>query len=181
MHLEKDKLFTIEEYEKLQYKYKYNIEFINGDIVLHSKTSVKHNEIVNNIQFKLMSYFNSSNSKCKVYTEQIEVKFHNSQDTINIFPDVFVMCEDAIKNGESFISPPKVIFEVVSPNYSGHDYITKLQIYQKYGVLEYVIVEQTGEMIQYNLEDVAFKPSTNESYISNVFDGLSINIEELIR
>lgn len=84
MYLEKDKLFTIEEYEKLQYKY--NIEFINGDIVLHFKTSVKHNEIVNNIQFKLMSYFN--NSKCKVYTEQIEIKFHNSQDTINVFPDV---------------------------------------------------------------------------------------------
>ena len=49
MHLEKDKFFTIEEFEKLQYKYKYNIEFINGDVILHSKTSVKHNEIVNNI------------------------------------------------------------------------------------------------------------------------------------
>ena len=43
MHLEKDKLFTLDEYEKLQYKY--NIEFINGDVVLNSKTSVKHNEI----------------------------------------------------------------------------------------------------------------------------------------
>ena len=179
MHLEKDKFFTIEEFEKLQYKYKYNIEFINGDVILHSKTSVKHNEIVNNIQFKLMSYFN--NSKCKVYTEQIELKFHNAEDTINVFPDVFVMCDDAIKNGESFVSPPKIIFEVVSPNYSGHDYITKLQIYQKYGVLEYVIVEQTGEMIQYNLESGVFKPSINESYISKVFDGLVINIEEITK
>ena len=69
MHIEENKMFTLEEYEKLQHKYKYNIEFINGDVVLHSKTSVKHNEIVNNIQFKLMSYL--ANSKCKVYTEQI--------------------------------------------------------------------------------------------------------------
>lgn len=179
MHLEQNKLFTIEEYEKLQYKYKYNIEFINGDVVLHSKTSVKHNEIVNNIQFKLMTYFN--NSKCKIYTEQIELKFHTDQDTINVFPDVFVMCDDAKKSGESFVSPPKIIFEVVSPNYSGHDYITKLHIYQKYGVLEYVIVEQTGEMIQYNLEDGIFKPSTNELYISKVFDGLTLSVEEMMK
>jgi len=47
MHLEKDKLFTLDEYEKLQYKY--NIEFINGDTVLHFKISVKHNETINNI------------------------------------------------------------------------------------------------------------------------------------
>ena len=84
-------------------------------------------------------------------------------------------------NMKSFISPPKVIFEVVSPNYSGHDYITKLQIYQKYGVLEYIIVEQTGEMIQYNLEEDVFKPSTNESYISKIFDGLTISIEEMLK
>ena len=179
MHLEKDKMFTIEESEKLQYKYKYNIEFINGDIILHSKTSVKHNEIVNNIQFKLMSYL--VNCKCKVYTEQIELKFHNDKDTINVFPDVFIMCEDAKKIGESFVSPPKVIFEVVSPNYSGHDYITKLQIYQRYGVSEYVIVEQTGEMIQYNLVDGVFKPSTSEYYISKVFDGLTITNKEILK
>ncbi|MBP8315114.1 Uma2 family endonuclease, partial [Clostridium neonatale] len=65
--------------------------------------------------------------------------------------------------------------------YSGHDYITKLQIYQRYGVLEYVIVEQTGEMIQYNLVDGAFKPSTSEYYISKVFDGLTITNEEILK
>ncbi|GEP65532.1 hypothetical protein CBE01nite_33000 [Clostridium beijerinckii] len=178
MHIEENRMFTLEEYEKLQHKYKYNIEFINGDVVLHSKTSVKHNEIVNNIQFKLMSYL--TNSKCKVYTEQIELKFHNDKDIINIFPDVFVMCEDGKKVGESFVSPPKIIFEVVSPNYSGHDYITKLQIYQRYGVLEYVIVEQTGEMIQYNLVDGVFKPSINEYYSSNIFEGLFIKTEEIL-
>ena len=91
------------------------------------------------------------------------------------------MCEDAEKIGESFISPPKVIFEVVSPNYSGHDYITKLQIYQRYGVLEYVIVEQTGEMIQYNLVDGVFKPSTSEYYISKGFDGLTITNKEILK
>ncbi len=32
---------------------------------------------------------------------------------------------------------------------------------------------------KYNIESGVFKPSTNESYISNVFDGLSINIEEI--
>lgn len=36
-------------------------------------------------------------------------------------------------------------------------------------------------MIQYNLEAEIFKPSINESYISNIFDELSININEITR
>lgn len=84
------------------------------------------------------------------------------------------MCEDAVKNGESFISPSKLIFEVISPNYSGHDYITKLQIYQKYGVLEYVIVEQTGEMIPYNLEGGVSLLQINHILVMYLMDYLLI-------
>lgn len=42
-----------------------------------------------------------ANSKCKVYTAQIELKFHSDKDIINVFPDVFVMCEDAKKLGKA--------------------------------------------------------------------------------
>lgn len=175
-HTEKH-YYTLDEFEKMQSSNDYKVEYFNGEIVLHSKTSVRHNEIVLNIATCLKNYFKQS--KCKVYIEQIEVLFHNDVDTINVFPDVFVACEDSVKKGESFISAPKIIFEVISENYRGNDYIKKLKLYQKYGVMEYVIVEQSGEIIQYFLNDGLFKATDNAYYKSKIFNDLEIRLEDM--
>ncbi|MDY4079259.1 MAG: hypothetical protein SOY42_10830 [Clostridium sp.] len=45
-----------------------------------------------------------------------------------------------------------------------HDYITKLYVYQKFGILEYNLVEQEGYIVQYSLQDKQYK-------ITNVFKG----------
>ena len=175
-HIERHN-YTLEEFEKIQNTNDCKVEYFNGEIVLHSKTSVRHNEIVLNIATCLKNYFRQS--KCKVYTEQIEVLFHNEIDTVNVFPDVFVACEDSVKKGESFISAPKIIFEVISENYRGNDYIKKLKLYQKYGVMEYIIVEQSGEMIQYFLNDGLFKATDNAYYKSKIFNDLEIKLEDM--
>ncbi|WP_297424639.1 Uma2 family endonuclease [Clostridium sp.] len=64
---------------------------------------------------------------------------------------MFLTCKEAITMGQSCISPLKIIFEVVSKSTASHDHITKLSVYQKYGVLEYNIVEQNGHIVQYGL------------------------------
>ena len=71
-------------------------------------------------------------SKCTPYSEQIEVIFKNDSEIYKFLPDVFVMCDDADKKGESFISAPKIVFEVVSPEHSDHDYFIKANIYQRF-------------------------------------------------
>ena len=53
-------------------------------------------------------------SKCKAYDEQIEVICNYRDDIRKYKPDIFVMCEDATKKGESFTSAPKLIFEILS-------------------------------------------------------------------
>ena len=177
MEYTKKNHYTLEEFEKMQNSNDCKIEYLNGEIILHPKTSVRHNKIVLNIATCLKNYFKQS--KCKVYTEQIEVLFHNAVDTANIFPDVFVACEDYVKNGESFVPTPKIIFEVVSGNCGGNEYIKKLKLYQKYGVKEYVIIEQSGEMIQYFLDDALFKATDNAYYKSKIFSDLEIKLEEM--
>lgn len=84
---------------------------------------------------KLYSFFNKS--KCEPFDEQIEVIFQNKEEVYKYKPDIFVMCENSTRNGESFTSLPKIIFEVVSKSTSSHDYITKLAVYQKFKVEEY--------------------------------------------
>lgn len=154
---------TSEEYEKLQQTFNCKTEYDNGKIIMHSDTSIKHNDIVLNIAFSLKKFLKGG--KCKVSTEQIEVIF---EDNIKYKPDVFVTCEEAKTKGQSFISPPKIIFEVVSKSTASHDYITKLSVYQKFGVSEYNIVEQSGHIVQYGLVDGVYR-IVNTFHIGDIF------------
>ena len=175
---DENNFITSDEFEKLQNQYKCKVEYNNGEIILHSDTSLTHNSIVSGIQSELRVFFRGS--KCKSYTEQIEVIFKNSTEEYKFKPDIFIMCEDAKTKGESFISSPKIIFEVVSKNYAQVDYITKLQVYQKFGVLEYNIVEQNGHIVQYVLEDGIYGIKNTfhlgDIYTSTIFSDLKIDL-----
>jgi Uma2 family endonuclease len=95
------------------------------------------------------------------------------------------MCEKSTREGESFTSAPKIIFEVISKSTAAHDYITKLDVYQRFGVLEYNLVEQEGYIVQYSLIDNQYKITNvfknNDNYISTVFPDMSINLEDIFK
>ena len=174
----RDVFYTEDEFEEIQANFNGKAEYDNGVIYLSSNTSQKHNIILNNINTYLTLYFRGKN--CRSYTEQIEVIFKNNTEEYKFKPDVFVMCEDAKTKGESFISSPKIIFEVVSKKYAQVDYITKLQVYQKFGVLEYNIVEQNGHIVQYVLEDDIYGIKNTfhlgDIYNSPLFPDLKIDL-----
>ncbi|WP_373899745.1 Uma2 family endonuclease [Haloimpatiens sp. FM7315] len=173
--------YTEENFENIQCNYNGKAEYSNGYIILSSNTSIKHNKIISRLNYKLMTFFDKS--KCDVYTESIEVIFRNNEEVYKYKPDVFVMCEKAHRQGESFISSPKIIFEVISKSTASHDYITKLDVYQRFGVLEYNLVEQEGYIVQYSLIDNQYKITNvfknNDKYTSTVFKDLNISLEDI--
>ena len=173
--------YTEEEFEKIQADYNGKAEYSNGYVVLSSNTSIAHNRIISRLNYKLMSFLDGSN--CDVYTESIEVIFRNNEEVYKFKPDVFVMCEGASRKGESFTSSPKIIFEVISKSTSSHDYITKLDVYQRFGVLEYNLVEQEGYIVQYSLQDKQYKITNvfkgDDEYISSDFPNIHIKIKDI--
>ena len=102
--------YTEKEFEEIQANFNGKAEYENGEIILASNTSIKHNLIKGNILAALIMYLKGS--KCRAYDEQIEVIFKNESELHKYKPDVFVMCDNPEKQGESFLSPPKIIFEV---------------------------------------------------------------------
>ena len=181
MEFDYSHLYTEEQFEEIQAKYDGKAEYDNGFIFLSSNTSIRHNQIITNIDIYLSIYL--KHSKCRAYSEQIEVIFKSDNNIRKYKPDLFVMCDDATRKGESFTTPPKLIFEVISKSTSSHDYITKLAVYQKYGVLEYNMVEQDGKIIQYSLEDNQYRITNvfknNDEYISTVFPDLKISLKDI--
>lgn len=173
--------YTEDEFEDIQSHYDGKAEYDNGLIILSTTTSIKHNEIKRNILTELSIYLKGS--KCKAYDEQIEVIFKHQEDIRKYKPDIFVMCEDATKKGESFTSVPKLIFEILSKSTAKFDKGRKYDTYEKFGVLEYNLVEQNGFIVQHKLIDGAYQIvnvyKNNDDYLSVVFPDLKINLNDI--
>jgi Uma2 family endonuclease len=178
----KDQYTTYEEFLKLNDQISNGkIEYNNGVVVYMSPTSRRHNTIVYNIRAKLTNFLKAT--KCQVYSEQVAVIFENESEKREFQPDVFVVCEDAKLRGEKFITPPKIVFEVVSRSNASYDYYVKTQVYEKFGVLEYNIVQEDNSIVQYVLEDGMYIIKNTihigEYYKSSLFEELSFKVDEL--
>ena len=173
--------YSEEEFEDIQAHYDGKAEYDNGLIFLSSTTSIKHNQIKRNILTELSIYLKVS--KYQVYDEQIEVIFNYKDDIRKYKPDIFIMCEDATKKGESFTSTPKVIFEILSKSTAKFDKGRKYDTYERFGVLEYNLVEQTGFIVQHALIDGAYQIvnvyKNSDEYSSTVFSDLKINLTDI--
>ena len=173
--------YAEEEFEDIQSHYDGKAEFDNGLIFLSWNESIKHNEIKRNILTELSVHL--KRSKFQAYDEQIEVIFKNKDDLRKYKPDIFIMCDDATRKGESFTSVPKVIFEILSKSTAKFDKGRKYDTYEKFGVLEYNLIEQNGFIFQHKLIDGAYQIfnvyKNDDSYISTVFKSLEINLRDI--
>ena len=61
--------YTEKEFEEIQANFNGKAEYENGEIILASNTSIKHNLIKGNILAALIMYLKGS--KCRAYDEQI--------------------------------------------------------------------------------------------------------------
>ncbi|MBP2021202.1 Uma2 family endonuclease [Clostridium punense] len=170
--------YTEDEFEEIQANFNGKAEYDNGVIYLSSNTSQKHNIILNNINAYLTLYFRGKD--CRSYTEQIEVIFKSENDIKKYKPDIFVMCGNVEQKGESFLTAPKIIFEILSKSTSKIDRGAKYYTYEKYGVLEYNIVDQNGFIVQHTLIDGAYEITNTfkkgDKYISSIFTDLIIDV-----
>ena len=181
MNIDYINTYTEEEFENIQAHFDGKAEFDNGLIFLSSNTSITHNEIKRNILTYLSLFLKKT--KCKAYDEQIEVIFKKENDIRKYKPDIFVMCEDATRKGESFTSAPKIVFEILSKSTAKIDKGRKYSTYEKFGVSEYNLVEQTGYIVQHTLINGYYQITNtfkdNDTYVSSVFPDLKIDLKDI--
>ncbi|MGL4761486.1 MAG: Uma2 family endonuclease [Sarcina sp.] len=147
-----DIVYTLEEFFEVENASDEILEFIDGYIYAKSFSSMNHNTIVNRINAKVDSYL--VGKPCRVFSEQIEVVLGKDR----VKPDVFVVCTEKGKDkfktlGQSVLTIPTLVFEIVSPSNASLDTIIKMDLYAKHGIEEYNLVYQTGDMHQYKLSE----------------------------
>lgn len=101
----------------------------------------KHQKTVFKVAQELDKNLECNNELCEVYISPVDWKVNES--TV-VQPDVALFCERP--EGQFFSTTPPIIVEVLSKATALKDVTTKKELYEKEGVLFYIIVEPHTEV-----------------------------------
>ena len=150
MPFPQEKNYTVEDFYNMPDDI--HAELINGQIYYMATPSRLHQDISGELYNTIKNYIKSKYGKCRVYAAPFSVQLHEGEDTV-LEPDISVICDTNKFTPRGCTGAPDWIIEIVSPSNPGHDYITKLGIYNEAGVREYWIIDARNESIHvYNLE-----------------------------
>ena len=159
-------------------------ELIDGRIYMMAAPNISHQRLILSIGSKLSDYLDGK--KCEVFISPLDVvlfKKDKKDKSQNVFqPDVFVVCDPKKITDKRIYGAPDFIVEVVSPSSETHDYFKKLQIYFKYGVKEYWIVNPAKREITVycNVNEEEYKTYTFSDKIKvGIFDDFEIDFAKL--
>jgi Uma2 family endonuclease len=133
------------------------LEYIDGVVYMSPSPSTKHQRVSGRLNTKLMLYL--ENKPCEVIQApyDIELKCDDIHDTKIVIPDLSVICEKKGFTDNKYIGIPDLIIEILSPSNQGHDLVTKFNLYMKYKVKEYWIVNPIKDAVTvYSLNDDGF-------------------------
>jgi Uma2 family endonuclease len=184
-----NKIYTYADY--LSYTEGERIEIIEGHIYNMSPAPSRiHQKIITELLFKIKQYIESNKGDCEVYPAPFDVILKNdNEETTNskniIQPDISVICDKNKLTDKGCTGSPDMIIEVVSPFNPSSDYIRKLDLYDRYKIREYWIVNPIRETVLVYLLDENNQYAAPYSYTFKdkikvgIYDNLEIDFNSL--
>lgn len=154
MSLAEEKRITIEEFYDMREKSDRIMEYIDGVTYMSPSPSTKHQSISMKLGSEIYNYLKGKD--CVVFSAPFDVKL--KKDNVEypkiVVPDISVICDKTGLDENGYIGVPTLIVEILSPSNQSHDLVFKLNLYMKYGVKEYWIVNPILNTVQiYYLND----------------------------
>lgn len=164
-------------------------EIIDGVLYEMSSPSVTHQNIVGELYVQFYNYLKGK--KCKVFISPLDVCLSgvkNPKKEYNIVePDITVVCDESKITDKCIMGAPNIVIEVVSKYSRKHDTFIKFNLYQKYGIKEYWIIDTEAETIsQYILNEKNMYAlqkiyEITEDVKVNVLKSCTISLKELLK
>ena len=162
-------------------------ELINGRAYnMSSVPTAMHQYVVGELYFALRSHL--ENKSCHVFVAPFDV-FFSEEDSASMpdhvtQPDLSVVCSKHQISKNGCHGAPTLIIEVLSPSTALKDFNEKFNLYQKYGVQEYWIVDPGNRTVHvYALQDGVYQVrnlySEQDSVRSNVFKDFQLPLGKL--
>jgi Uma2 family endonuclease len=142
----KPKHYTPEEYLALEEKAEYRSEFDDGIVEAMAGGTLKHAQIINNIDRAIAKKLKES---CNSVTSEVKIRVEDYRKFY--YPDVFVFCGEPVfyQKREDTIINPILIVEVLSDSTEAKDRGEKMLAYRSLESLqEYVLVSQNNAVVE---------------------------------
>lgn len=152
------KMYTYKDY--IVYDENERIEIIEGKIYNMSPAPSRiHQKLIMELSAEIRNYIKYNNGLCEVYPSPFDVILKNDNEIIDdsrniVQPDISVICDKNKLTDKGCTGSPDMIVEIVSLYNPNNDFIRKLNLYDKYKVKEYWIVNPMKEnILVYKLDD----------------------------
>jgi Uma2 family endonuclease len=120
-------------------------EVINGNFYLSPSPLSRHQIVLNKINFSFQKFF-EQHPVGGVYISPLDVYLDESRNAVQ--PDLIIILNEnsSILNPDGHIhGVPDLLVEVLSDGNNQHDLIVKKELYEKFGVKEYWIVNPVSK------------------------------------
>jgi len=179
----KHKIWTYDDYYNLNDGKRY--EVIEGELIeMTAAPSFKHQTVSTNL-FKKIDRYVEENDMGLVRYAPLDIKLNEintlQPDLIYLSYENFHLIDD-----RGVFGAPDLVVEILSPSNPNHDKVLKYQIYEKFKVQEYWIVDPKNSSIKiYVLENnkfVLFSDTTKSEIMkSQLLSKLNFNYEQLLK
>lgn len=159
------------------------IELIDGQIYYQAAPNRMHQTILGELYTVINNYIKPEKGTCRAFAAPFAVNLSTTSEKNIVEPDISIICDRSKLTDKGCSGAPDWIIEIVSPGNPGHDFIFKLNLYSKFGVREYWIIDpRIQTVLVYYLEqkDFAVKTYTFQDSIKvNIYNDFWINFREL--
>jgi Uma2 family endonuclease len=180
---DKKKKYTVDDYLLLEEGAPFQL--INYDLIMSPSPIPFHQVISARIMQALLNFLDSRNNNGFLVSAPMDVKF----DEGNILqPDILYIAEDRVEDliKDRIEGAPDLIVEILSPSNAYYDLRQKKDIYEKYGVKEYIIVDPIAQNADlYSLMNGAYylhqQAQKNEVLTSVILPGFAIELAKVFK
>lgn len=179
--VEKKKKYTVDDYMLLEEGAPFQL--INYDLIMSPSPLLIHQLILGEFYDTLKDFIRKNKNKGLVVLPPMDIRF----DDGNVYqPDLIFISENRIPEivKERIEGAPDLVVEILSPSNAYYDLRQKKDIYEKYGVKEYIIIDPIAQNADlYALKDSVYylhqKAQKNEYLNSVILPGLKFDLREI--
>lgn len=109
--------------------------------------TIEHSTIIVNFVAAIRSQL--KNSTCFVYSDNVQYRWRlENGEEKTVVPDASINCQTKSKKGNSFVSVPRFVMEVLSPSTEKYDREGKKELYRQQEIDEYWIVDWRNKQVE---------------------------------
>ena len=129
----------------------HRMELIEGFFYDMGSPTVVHQAIISYLIVEFNNCMEAHPEKdCEVFVSPLAVKLCPDNKTY-VMPDIIVLCDrEMLADPAHITGAPELLVDVLSPSNRDHDMEFKREIYRKYGVKEYWIIDPVRDEVQVN-------------------------------